>query len=161
MKIQSLVALLVFLVLVTIVCGVGISVYRSKGLPIAASGQAFALEQALAEYHTELGSYPPEGSNAEITAALQGANPQEFDFLLSTGIKYEVFIAAEEQADGSRIAVDVWKNPLQIKLPPSVEVPTVISSGPDGVAGNSDDISSEKARTLQPAKNDEEANPGA
>ncbi|CAN5117988.1 hypothetical protein BH23VER1_BH23VER1_19260 [soil metagenome] len=153
---QSLIALFVFLALVAIVCGVGLTLYRTQGLPMAASGQAFGLEMAIDAYHEQIGSYPPGESNAEITAALQGENPEDFDFLLATGIRYEVFIAVQEQPDGSRVAVDVWKNPLQISIPPTSESPAVISAGPDGMPGTSDDITSEKARSLEPAKRAED-----
>jgi|GEM_PF-2769381 len=146
---QPIIAVAVLLTCATAIVSGSLFTYRAKGLTKAASGQVYALEKCLELYHKQTGAYPAGTDNAEVVAALQTQDESGQDYILRTGIGHSIWIALTNQADGSKIAIDVWKNPLQFGRTPDGSGMRVTSAGPDGIPGNADDIDSTEARAIE------------
>lgn len=93
------------------------------------------LDEVLSEYRRVFGQNPPGGLNAEITAALRGANPR----------RLAVLPPDLGALNTSGELVDRWNTPYYFH-PVSRTVMEVLSAGPDQQLWTSDDIG-----TLTPA----------
>lgn len=146
---QGIIALLIFLGSVTLVCAFGLRIYRTTALPLAASGQCYALEMAIEMFHETLGEYPPDTTNEAIVKELQPSDERPMDFLFLAYKQYDIYVTLDRpNPDAPWTAIDVWKRPVRVTIPPGGPA-KVVSAGPDGAFDTADDITSERARSLE------------
>ena len=95
---------------------------------------AYALEEALNEFHSENDAYP-DGSDAEVTAALLGENPTQKSYLRS---EFHHFLNANGQV------LDPWKNRFRFDKQPDGGF-KLRSAGPNRTFEDEDDLTSADA----------------
>ena len=127
---------LVFAGLLAALLSYGIKDRLGRRHHIAASRYAADAERALLEYRVDHRQFPP-GDNKAMTLALTGENAIQKDYF--AGKRRDLL------DDVMRCA---YGHPLTIRFQGSKVV--AISSGPDGIPGNDDDIDSTAYRALKP-----------
>jgi len=87
------------------------------------------IELAIDEHKKDFGLYP-SGANESIAKILLGSNTRNKQYLPQDSIVIR-----------DNKMIDLWKRPLQVKM--NGIRPTVVSSGENGVFGDSDDLTAE------------------
>ncbi|MFT4639746.1 MAG: hypothetical protein ACI8T1_003071 [Verrucomicrobiales bacterium] len=97
---------------------------------------AYAVEEALVEFHSEKSAYPA-GSGAEVVAALLGKNPTQKSYLRP---EFRHFLNDDGQV------LDPWKNLFRFEKQPESGGFKLVSAGPNGTFGDEDDLGSAQAQ---------------
>ena len=103
--------------------------YQEKG-PASIIG---IIELAIDEHKKDFGFYP-EGRNETIAKILLGANTRNKKYIPQDSIVIR-----------DNKMIDLWQRPLQVKV--NGIRPTVVSSGGNGVFGDSDDLNAANWKT--------------
>jgi type II secretory pathway pseudopilin PulG len=129
---------IIFLAVIALVLSVLFWVFKWPQVQASETAKfAYLIEDSLEQYRADQQSYPAATTNSGVVEALYGENPREKHYMTGMGALIR---------DGQ--FTDYWKNPLRIVFPSgeTEKIARVISAGPNGEFGDSDDITSQSIR---------------